>query len=90
MILSVLNVPAMAAQGADHTAAIAKAFDSFRYAMTVDVRPDDAAARTIALQSFQTELSALEQQGVSPEEFMEYFKSTTLDRETRADFERLM
>ena len=90
MILSVLNTPALAGQSSDHTQMIAKAFDNFRYAMTVDVRADDAAGRTVALQKFQEELTALESQGVSPEEFMEYYKSTALDQETRADFERLL
>ncbi len=90
LILSMIHVPALAGQNADQTAMIASAFDGFRYAMTVEVRADDAEGKTRALRRFESELADLEKKGVKPSQFMDYFKNSILDRETRADFERLM
>jgi hypothetical protein len=90
LILSLIHVPALAGQNSDHSAMIASAFDGFRYAMTVEVRADDAEGKTRALRRFEAELADLEKKGVKPSQFMDYFKNSILDRETRADFERLM
>jgi hypothetical protein len=91
MVMSLVSSSAFAGninQGADHTQMIAKAFDGFRYAMTVQAGTADSKEQAIA--NFKNQLAKLEAQGVSATELMNYMRASILDSETLMDFDRLM
>jgi len=91
MVMSLVSSSAFAGnanQGADHTQMIAKAFDGFRYAMTVQAGTAHSQEQAIA--NFKDQLAKLETQGVSATEFMNYMRASILDSETLMDFDRLM
>src|ERR1700741_5006118 len=76
--------------GANHTQQIAKAFDSFRYKMTVEVNPADANFQAKAVADFKQRMANLQAQGVSAAEIMSYMRASILDSATRADFDRMV
>ena len=91
MVMSLVSNSAFAGnanQGADHTQMIAKAFDGFRYAMTVQA--GTTTSQEQALADFKNQLAKLEAQGVSAAELMNYMRASILDSETLSDFDRLM
>ena len=91
MVMSLVSNSAFAGnanQGADHTQLIARAFDGFRYAMTVQA--GTATSQEQALADFKNQLAKLEAQGVSAAELMNYMRASILDGQTLMDFDRLM
>ncbi|MBU6153796.1 MAG: hypothetical protein KGP28_05795 [Bdellovibrionales bacterium] len=91
MVMSLVSSSAFAGnanQGADHTQMIAKAFDGFRYAMTVQA--GTATSQEQAVADFKNQLAKLEAQGVTAAELMNYMRASILDSETLQDFDRLM
>jgi len=74
----------------NNTAKIAKAFDSFRYQMTVVANPNDPSFQKQATADFKKRMINLQAEGVSAEEIMDYTRNSMLDSATRADFDRMM
>ena len=73
-----------------HTKIIAKAFNDFRYKMTVDVNPNDSQYQAKAIADFKGRMAQLQSKGISSEEVMAYMRASVLDSNTRADFDRML
>jgi hypothetical protein len=73
-----------------HQELIAKTFDQFRYSVTANLDARDPAAKEVALAHLKDQLGVLESNGVTPLEMMDYVRNQILDREARADFDRLL
>jgi len=98
-IMSLLTILAMvsntafagvASDGDVHSKMIAKTFNEFRYKMTVEVDPNDVNFQQKAVADFKQKLTVLQSQGVAPTEIMDYVRTSMLDEQTRADFDRLI
>lgn len=74
----------------NHNAEIEKAFNQFRYQMTVEVDPANKDYQNLAKESFRDKIIMLHDKGVTTEQIVEYMRSNTLDASARADFDRLI
>jgi len=93
IVCTMLTNSAFAAMGdtsADHKQMITKAFDSFRYAMTVDPRATDADYQGVAIGNFKQRMADLQASGVTAAELMDYMRNSILDNQTRAEFDRML
>jgi len=73
-----------------NSAKIAKAFNSFRYAVTVQWDQKDQAVYNKAVDTFRAQIAALQAEGVSATEIAQYMRESFLDESMKADFDRLM
>lgn len=99
-IISVLMIMAMVSNtafagvtsegNASHASLIAKAFNQFQYKMTVSIDPKDPHYQETAVAEFKAKVAKLQSEGVTPVEIMDYTRSTLLNEQTRADFDRML
>ena len=73
-----------------HDQMIAKAFDGFRYQMTVAVDPTDSQFQAKATENFKMRMAELQAKGISSEEVMNYMRASMLDVSTRNEFDRML
>jgi hypothetical protein len=73
-----------------NTQNIAKAFNEYRFKMTVAVDPNIPDFKERALAEFKQKMNDLQRSGVSPNEIMDYMRESILDPATRSDFDRLL
>jgi len=90
MVAAMLSNTAFATSTVDHTQMIAKAFDQFRYSMTVSTDASNASFQDQATESFKASMEELQSNGVSAAEIMAYMRGNILDSATRADFDTLL
>lgn len=74
----------------NHEKMIAKAFNEFRYKMTVEVDPKDPNFNEKAVSDFKKKISTLQSQGVSPAEIMQHMRVSMLDSASRSEFDRML
>ena len=94
MIAAMVSNTAFAApsfsNNSSNTIKIAKAFDSFRYQMTVVANPQDPNYQQKAVADFKKRVAKLQSEGISADEIMDYTRQTMLDGSNRADFDRMI
>ncbi len=94
MILAMMSQTAFSAANQNpasiHNVMIAKAFDIFRYQMTVDVNPNDPNDQSKVVARFKERMTELQDEGVTALEIMDYTRKTMMDDASRAEFDRLL